>query len=220
MTTTTSQYGSALAEQLRTNGVREREVREIVAQVRAHCEMTGEDPVAAFGQPLDYARTWKPLHWTTWLGRVLAAALGLAGLGALVSALFAAEVGWAEQADVDSGVLFVIVAWAISMVFSWSVGLWFARRRAASLGQAPMGWPSRLLKAVAWCVFAAGVVSLFWWGSLSWAGHGTLFSQPRWLLLAFGVLTLPGLKFWGRPSRNLPAPPNDTFRARVRRFWG
>ena len=220
MTTSTSQYGSALAEQLRINGVREGEVREIVAQVRAHCEMTGEDPVAAFGQPLDYARAWKPLHWTTWLARVLAAALGLAGLGAVMSALFATEVGWAEQTDIDSGVLFVIGSWAIGMVFSWSVGLWFARRRAMSLGRGRGRWPHRLLKAVAWGVSAAAIVALLWWASFSWSDRGTLFSQPRWLLLTFGLLTLPGLRFWGRPSRNLPAPPNDTVRARVRRFWG
>lgn len=48
-----------LAQQLRVNGLKEPKVREVVAQVADHAVATGEDPVVAFGQPIDYAAQWR-----------------------------------------------------------------------------------------------------------------------------------------------------------------
>jgi hypothetical protein len=219
MGTNVVQYDSALAEQLRINGVRERRVREIVAQVHDHCRVTGEDPVEAFGQPLDYARAWRRFHWTTWVLRIGAICLGLAGLVAVMTSVIAADVGWSEPLDVDGGTALMACGWAVAAVVSASLGLWFARRRARSLGQDRATWRVRTVTGAVWCLVAALFVGLFLWASEVWLPSGTLFTQPRWLVLVLGLLTLPGLRFWEPPSRNLPAPPNDTVRARLRRFW-
>ncbi|EAP97328.1 hypothetical protein JNB_17698 [Janibacter sp. HTCC2649] len=213
-------YSKLLAEQLRINGVREREVREIVAQVQDHVLMTGEDPIVAFGQPADYAGTWRPLRWTSWLLRLTTACLGVTGLVALLTALVpAGDIGWTENIDVDTAALAMVAAYVTTAVLGWTVGLWLSRQRSRVLGDPRRQW---LLRALSLLLFVVAVVVVGWlfvWGDDSFLPSGTAFSQPRWLVAAFGILTVPGVYFWNPPTRNMPDQPSSTLRMRVRRWF-
>jgi len=213
-------YSKFLAEQLRINGVREREVREIVAQVQDHVLTTGEDPVVAFGQPADYAGTWRPLRWTSWILRLTAACVGVTGMVALIVALVPGDdVGWTETMDVDAHALVLVAGYVTTAILGWTLGLLLSRQRSRVLGDPRR---QRLFRALALLPFGLAVVAMGWLflrGEGDFIPSGTAFSQPRWLLVAFGVLTVPGVYFWNPPSRNMPDQPTMTFRMKVRRWF-
>jgi hypothetical protein len=224
VTTSRWHYSKALAEQLRVNGVAEGRVREIVAQAEAHTLETGEDPVDAFGQPVEYAAQWQRLSPRRWMGQVL---LGLA-LSVGVMGIFKAVVAdqpWGTRVplttdDVATFVLFVVLL----AVMPWSVDLWLSRRRGAELGESrpQPEWPIRL---AVMCALASVVTMLAWvLGSLS--ARPTLAEVPRWLLLAVGLLGV-GVAFTGGPHPGddwYPRSPlvgdqKESWKTRVRRAF-
>ncbi len=74
-------YSEVLAEQLRLNGMKEEQVREVVAEVQHHVIATQQDPVEAFGQPTDYAMTWIRPRSRRWMMRIMAATAGVTSAG-------------------------------------------------------------------------------------------------------------------------------------------
>ncbi|KGN33015.1 hypothetical protein N802_16035 [Knoellia sinensis KCTC 19936] len=222
MTTDVWTYSKLLAEQLRINGVREFKVREIVAQVQEHHLSTGQDPVEAFGQPVDYARSWRPLRWTSWLIRLVALCAGWAGLMAVFAAILPiTPTAWTQDLDITAASMALGAGWAAGSVLVWTLGFWMSRQRARSLGHPRR---ERLVRAASVLLFVLGavvVVAVFWWGDDSLLHpSGTLFSQPRWLVLLFGLVTVPGLYFWGQPSRSMPSYPHEPLSTKLRRFLG
>lgn len=204
-------YKRALAEQLRVNGVREPRVREIVAQVEAHVDATGEDPVAAFGQPVDYAAQWQPLGVRHWSLQVLASCLVAVGLAGAIPAVMSG-VGWRDEVPVTTDDLHSTLLMVGVLAFiPWTSELWLSRRRASRLGtpSRPVEWPVRVVAALGFGLFAWAVAHL-------WGGTGedtvVVMDAPRWLLVAGGVAAVWGVTQIGRGpgSATLPRPPGDT----------
>ena len=107
-------YSRLLAEQLRGSGMKEPQVREVVAQVQQHVRESGEDPVAAFGQPSVYAREWKRLSPAAWVLRLLGACAAVTSLHAGVLVLFA-DGAWGSEVPIDGGDLFFWLTWIIAL---------------------------------------------------------------------------------------------------------
>lgn len=222
MTASRWHYAKELAEQLRVNGVPEGKVREIVAEVEQHAATTGEDLVAAFGQPVDYAARWQPLAPRRWIGQVLLGAVAALGIAAGIPAVFAGG-EWSRDVAVDQSDLgrFLVVFAVIGLV-PWTVGLTESRRRAAALGNAtiPSVWPYR----VAVPIMVGVVVALAVW-AFDGSAPAVLLEVPRWVLAVVGVVGVSSVLFMG-PSPNsagqLPdrpwAPPHS-WRTRVRRAF-
>ena len=214
-------YSKLLAEQLRINGVREHEVREIVAQVQEHTASTRQDPVEAFGQPADYAASWHPLRASSWLLRLVGVCVGWAGLAAIITSLLPDEhAGWGDDVDITASPVSMVVGWTTATILAWTVGFWLSRQRARALGDPRRQRLVRATNVTLFLLAAGSVVALFWWADDSFLPSGTLFSLPRWLVLAVGLLTLPGLFLWGSPNRAMPAPPRSSWTTRVRRSFG
>lgn len=222
MTTSRWHYAKELAEQLRINGVPEARVREIVAEVDQHATTTGEDLVATFGQPVEYAAQWRTLSPTRWVAQVLLGAIPALGVASGVKAMFA-EGAWSSAVVVDRSDLtgFLVIFTVVALV-PWTVGLMESRRRAAALGHAtvPPVWPYRVAVPVALGV----LVALVTW-AVDGSGEVRLLEVPRWVLAAAGVVGFSSVLFLG-PSPNsasqLPdrpwAPPHS-WRTRVRRAF-
>lgn len=220
MATDLQTYSRALAEQLRINGMQERRVSEVVAQVQEHVMVTGESPLEAFGQPVEYARQWKALTWGTWLRRLGGAAVGVTGLLLVLQALFA-EGSWTSVVTFDSDDLTRWVLWvAIMAVVPWTLDLWLTRRRASNLGHTtqPADWLVRT--GVIAAIIAIGLAVTVE-GSVDGGRHWTLLEAPRWVCALLGVVGLPGMAYFGTSSnRSLPEPPGPvSWKTRVRRAF-
>ena len=50
-------------------------MREIIVEVQGHLATTNEDPVATFGQAVDYAAQWARLSPRHWISQVLLGAI-------------------------------------------------------------------------------------------------------------------------------------------------
>ncbi|WP_353951010.1 hypothetical protein V6K52_15395 [Knoellia sp. S7-12] len=223
MSTSRLDYIRELSEQLRINGAPEAEVRDIVAQVEDHVAATGEDPVSAFGQPVDYARQWRPLSRRRWAGQVLLWTLPAAGVASGVTALLA-EQRWGESVPLNgSDVARFVTIFCVVGLMPWTVGLFESRRRASRLGESTRLSPWPLRFAVIG-VFAV-VVGLLAWAMEAWGASSVLAEVPRWLLAVLGVVGL-GAGFLTGPSPNssghAPAPPwapREAWKTRVRRAF-
>lgn len=225
MPTSRWHYITELSEQLRINGAPESEVRDIVAQVEDHIKATGEDPVEAFGQPVDYAAQWQRLTPRHWLTQVAIGALAAVGVLAGVKAILADQ-SWGGGVPISREDLVRLGVWACLLgVLPWTTGLLESRRRATRLGDSsiPSAWPLRI----------AGVVGL---GALAFTASVLLgatgessivFHLPKWFLAAVGVLGVVTSLSLGGPAPNSastpPRPPNTppvSLRSRLRRaFW-
>lgn len=222
MPTSMWHYTRALAEQLRVNGVPEPRVREIVAQVEAHVEATGEDPVAAFGQPVDYAVSWQRLSTRRWGWQILKGAAVALGAGAVLKVVVAGG-SWGGGVPVTGDdVATVAVMVAIVAVMPWTVELWLSRRRAGRLGESssPTDWPYRLAGGYALILTLAFGTRLLFESATQ-----TVLTLPRWLLLAGGLAGVAMSLFDTRVPGNAtqPRPPwagRETWLARVRRVLG
>ena len=92
-------YSEVLAEQLRLNGMKEEQVREVVTEVQHHVLATQQDPVEAFGQPTDYAMTWIRPRSRRWMMRIMAATAGVTSVVALANGLGPGP--WSGPVDID-----------------------------------------------------------------------------------------------------------------------
>jgi hypothetical protein len=198
-------YCTDLADQLRLNGIREQKVAEIVAQVADHVVATGQDPVEAFSTPVHYAREWRQLHWYSWLTRLLAACAGTIGAWALIISLTSGEVGWAEDLHIDRMTIQWGLGFVPAVVLIWTAGLWPRLRERfhpGFEGRASMPF-------VAWVVLGMILAALLW-GAISLLPQtGAVFSQPRWLVAAVGLVATPGLYFYFLPQTGLPRRPTS-----------
>lgn len=208
MPTDLNVYCGLLAQQLRANGVKEPKVREVVAQVADHAVATGEDPVLAFGQPIDYAAQWRSPSVRTWLWRFLLQVLAVNGVMAGIPAI-AAEEGWLDEVPISNGwimnwtVMIVIVALVPS-----TVELWLGRRRAANVGARP--------RVPHWVLVGVGIIA---WSTVAWfalrtfVGTGdyeVVFAAPRWLLGVIGLVGVAAfLRVPWRRDDSLPARPRS-----------
>lgn len=218
-------YNKALAEQLRINGVKESEVRDIVAQVDGHLAATGEDPVEAFGQPVAYAARWGKLTVTR---RLIQMGLGMfvgAGIWCGVRAGFA-NVGWGSGVTFTGSDLVLPTAWMFVFgIRPWTVDLFIARRRASRVNEPTRltEWPFVLGLAVA---FGLVVGVAYWLVAGDMSVDHVLFRAPRWLLLVLGLATFPAFYFMG-PTPGMASYPRapvslagkDSWRSRVRRAF-
>ena len=223
MSTSRWHYARSLSEQLRVNGVPETKVREIVAQVEAHIKATGEDPVEAFGQPVDYAAEWQPLGPRRWFTQLLLGVVLAAGVLAIVKVV-TSEQGWFQGVPLDTRDLphFGLFVGLLA-VMPWTIDLWLSRRRGSRLGESerPTEWP---FKWAALIVLVAVVTSVA--GFLGEPAGRVLFTVSRWLLLVLGLATLPILLFGGpHPGMDShPRAPGESgdespWRTRVRRAF-
>lgn len=98
MMTLDRKYRDELLLALRLRDISGARVGEVLAEVEAHVAETGEDPVAAFGPPKEYAakvaaqldtRTGKPSKLRTVAGALTVGVLAYVGAGMLVSGLTA-----------------------------------------------------------------------------------------------------------------------------------
>lgn len=222
MTTTFSEYSRLLAEQLRLNGMKEPDVREVVAQVWSHVRATGEDPVEAFGQPVEYAAQWEKLSSRRWVIQVLLGAMFALGIVCGVKA-FVADTGWGGNVPLRGSDAIRFVMWfCILGLIPWTAGLMESRRRAARWGLPPRStWPLRIAVALAAGV-TFGVVA---WAVDEWAREAVLLQVPRWLLVVLSVAGV-GAGFIMGPAPNsaahpvgTPWAPKDGWRTRVRRAF-
>ncbi|WP_156969813.1 hypothetical protein [Knoellia subterranea] len=201
----------------------EPKVREIVAQVEAHTRMTGEDPVEAFGQPVDYAAQWQPLSGRHLLTQFLLGVVLAAGIMGVIKAV-SVDRAWADPTPVtfdDLPTFGVFVA--LLGVLPWTVDLFLSRRRASRLGQSAPGleWPLRWAAILGIGAAVSGAVWI-----LGEPSDGTLFMAPRWLLLALGLATLPILFLAGphpgmdsHPRPPGPAGHEPSWKSRMRRTF-
>lgn len=213
--TAAAAYAAVLAEQLRQTGMREEQVRVVVADVLDHVHATQEDPVTAFGQPADYAAQWaRPLGPGRIGLRVLAAALGSAGFFAMVFGVLGGG-DWTRDVDIDGGDVTVAGGVAlITSVLPWTVDLWLSRRAARRFGTG-RDVPTTLVRVVAAMGFLGGLVLVG--ERLGWMSSDVpVFSVPRWALAAGGVLAAP-LLFVVREPRS-PSLPRDPGRPAT--GWG
>lgn len=217
MSTDLSEYSRVLAEQLRLNGMKEEQVREVVAEVQHHVIATQQDPVEAFGQPTDYAMTWIRPKSGRWVMRIAAATAGVTGLLALTKGLGPGP--WSGRVDIDwSSVILWLTMVVCVGVMPWTVEVWLARRRGQRVGT-PEGVPVwGMLVAIA--LSTAAVI----WGIASMLTDegGVLFSAPKWVLVLIGFVCLPGLAFIGsHRNASLPADPGTpvTWKTRLRRAF-
>lgn len=220
MSTSQWYYSQALAEQLRINGVSEWKVREIVAQVESHVASTGEDPVDAFGQPVEYAAQWQPLSPLGWVRRVAFGGVVSVGVFCLVMAVvkggpWTSVVPIRVSDAVALAILFVVLA-----IQPWTSELWLSRRRAAVLGESrpPSELPVRIASSA---VAFLGVMAFAWFSEGS---EATILQVTRWHLLAAGLvgvsLMVVAPTHPGDPARPVDAPwalPR-TWRTRWRRL--
>lgn len=223
MTTSRWHYAKELAEQLRINGVPEARVREIVAEVDQHATTTGEDLVATFGQPVEYAARWQPLAPRRWTRQVLLGAATALGVGCTVKA-FVADQTWTGGVPVTAlDMVQLLVIFVVVALVPWTVGLVESRRRAATLGESRPAsfWPMR-----AAAVAGVGVaVALLTWAVDTWASPTALVQVPRWWFVPLAVVGLvvgslagPTPDTAGRlPDRPWAPPPS--WRTRVRRAF-
>lgn len=219
MTTDLREYSTSLAEQLRLNGMKEEQVREVVAEVQAHVVSTQEDPLTAFGQPADYARSWidPPPH--RWALRMAGGILGVTGMVILPHAIFGGVQGTAGAVEFTGAAVMLWAIWVLGLaVVPWSLQVWWTRRRGQRVGQRKGPSP-----------VTVGLIAILVITVLAWAVvprlidiDGVAFTSPRWVVMAIGLCCLPGFAVVGRPSSDaLPGPPGpDTWKSRLRRaFW-
>ena len=83
-------YAAELTEALEFRDVPDEAIQEIVREVNSHVVDSGEDPVAAFGRPSDYADNFAPTFRKVWFWTLIAASVTLASSGAyfLISGVF------------------------------------------------------------------------------------------------------------------------------------
>jgi hypothetical protein len=224
MSTSRLHYVRELTEQLRINGLPEVRVREIVGEVEGHLAATREDPVATFGQPVDYAAQWVRLSPWRWASKIALGAVAALGISAGVKALFADQSWTGGVAIVESDLLRFFVAFCVVGVLPWSVGLRESRLRASRLGESviPSLWPVKIA-AVATMTLIAGVLA---WIVDDRANAAALLELPRWVLGALAVAGLCVVPFMG-PSPNsagdapnAPGSQDSSWRTRARRWLG
>lgn len=223
MTASRWHYVKELSEQLRVNGVPEQRVRDIVAEVEGHVAATGEDPVVAFGQPVDYAAHWSRLSPRRWLAQLCLAAVVAVGIAAGVRAVFA-DARWGGLVAIrpEDAVQFVMM-FCVLGVLPWTVGLRESRQRASRLGEStiPSAWPLRLAGAL---VLGVVITTLAWLADER-AGAVVLISVPRWCLAALAAVgILVGFLMGPTPNSagQRPTPPGERarpWRMRVRRAF-
>lgn len=212
------EYSKVLAEQLRLNGMKEKQVQEVVAEVQQHVHDTQQDPVEAFGQPTDYAVTWMAPRASRRILRILAAVAGVTSILTLLRGL-TAQKSWTGKVEIDAFDISLWLVWVVALaVLPWTVEVWLARRRGQRVGS-PGGAPLGVLLAG----ISALVLAVIWAGATMVMGDGgALFSTPRWSLVLIGILCLPGVMFIGS-QRNaaLPKGPGTpvTWKTRVRRAF-
>lgn len=219
MTTDLREYSTSLAEQLRLNGMKEEQVREVVAEVQAHVVATQEGPLTAFGQPADYARTWIDPPLRRWILRMVGGVVGVTGIVTLQHGIFGGAQDTAGTVAFTGDDAMLWVVWVLGLaVVPWSLQVWWTRRHGQRLGQ------RRSLSPLALGMGALVVITVLAWvvvPRLVAIDH-VVFTSPRWLVLAIGLCCLPGFGLIGRPSSDaLPGPPGpDTWKSRLRRaFW-
>ncbi|PRY60080.1 hypothetical protein BCF74_10824 [Knoellia remsis] len=217
-----SDYGSVLADQLRLNGMPEAKVREVVAEVEDHVATTGQDPVEAFGQPVDYAAQWQPFSWRHGLTQ-MAVGIGVAAAGGSVfAAVFTGvlEPGpWTNPVLLNSTTLLLFGLLALNLgVIPWTLMALAVRREGRWLGtgRPKYDWTLRLGGGV-----LAGVgFGLFVWWAGSW-DVGSVHGPPRWLTLVAGLLLAPlALRLGPKPGdRRRPSPPGIPPQPWWRQAW-
>lgn len=227
MSATLWDYSKLLAEQLRFSGVREAEVRDIVAEVQDHVLATGEEPLEAFGTPVEYAQSWRPLSWRFLLLRVLAASVGVVGLWSVLASLLPeSPVGWSDRLILDSQWMTTVASWVLAgALIPWTIGIWSSRQRARRLSRRGGRRAIGVLELGFMAVLVLGLAGagLLGWGDDSPVPSDLSVSAPRWLVLVGGLAMVPMLRFFGWPSRELPARPgraSSGWMLRLRRLVG
>lgn len=213
------EYCRVLASQLRLARLPEARVRVVVQDVLAHVEATGEDPVEAFGQPTDYAAQWaRPPGVLRVLGLMVATAVAFPGVW-LVFAAVTSPVPWGGAVPVTPFLVAMVAGTAVAgAVQPWTVGLWLERRagRRVGRGRSPL---DAVVTVLTWAVLVVLTLVVVQRVLGPDGDARTLFSLPRWVLLAVGlggmalsfVLPSPG-------AQTMPRSPADhrSWWARVR----
>lgn len=168
---------------LRLRGVDGRKIGDTLAQVEAHCDDAGQEPLEAFGEPAGYAASLRfaPAAPEGWTLTVILPALGLM-LG--VNLVLGAALSWSGGVAVTVGLLASMVVFAVMIVVLVVLLKPIILRRAA---------------AVAW--FAGGIVAMV---VLPLSFRHEVLRLPSWLAMILGVaLAVVGVL----AIRRIPADP-------------
>lgn len=171
-------------------------------------EVTGEDPLEAFGPPDEYARMWRP-RWYHRPARLLGAFAGALSLPALIVAFSPDDprTGWRDDVGITASLLAMSWGWIVLAVLTWTLGPSVSRMRSRRLAA---GHDTRTTDRYLLLVVIGSLIVVL---SLSWfvvgAAYGSrevLFSAPRWVVAAFGLVAVPGwaLVFANSSVPNLP----------------
>lgn len=197
-------YSRLLAQELRTAGVAERQVQEVVGEVRDHVTATGDDPTEAFGTPAAYAAQWgRPIGWRRWAVGLLMTSAGAVGVAALVVVGVEAVLGEASQVRLAD---LIITALMLMPALSWmplTVDLWVGRQAARGRPVSRLPWA--LLALVPMVAVVMGVTYLAGDPAADRDSSATL---PWTVVVVLGVLLAPMLVFAPRVGqRTLPDEP-------------
>ncbi|GAA2338773.1 hypothetical protein GCM10009854_13880 [Saccharopolyspora halophila] len=178
-------YRQDLLVALRLHEISGERVGEVLAEVEAHVDETGEDPVEAFGTPREYARqvaaqldpdTGKPSAVWTLGAALLVGALTLLGVTLLADGIGAVgEVSYTMRDLVTTLVVLVLAGGGVLAIFrAYASGM----RRAGMIG---IGVTALLL------ITATEVL-----GDLLLDDRTALLVVPRWFAIAAGAVLLLG----------------------------
>lgn len=179
-------YRQDLLVALRLHEISGERVGEVIAEVEAHVEETGEDPVEAFGTPREYARqvaaqldpvTGKPSAAWTLGASLLVGALTLLGVTLLSDGIVAGsgEVAYTMRDLVTTLAVLVLAGGGVLAIFrAYASGV----TRAGVIG---IGVTAFLL------IIATAIL-----GDLLLDDQAALMVVPRWLAIAAGAVLLLG----------------------------
>lgn len=198
-------YLGLLADAVRARGGRERQVREVVGEVRGHCLQTGDEPVEAFGLPEKYASArFRPLSPVSVVGRISAGAAGALGIVALVAAIVPQGDGGeatVTTSDLVMGAMMlnvlVLVPWVVYGVERTVLPRW--------LGTRPTSRWLWIVRAAVLTALSAGILAVIVNLDPA-AGDRTLLAGPRWVFLGVACLVAPLLLLAAPSARRVPAP--------------
>lgn len=186
MMTLDRKYRDELTLALRLYDISGVRVGEVLAEVESHVAETGEDPVAAFGTPKEYAakvaeqldeRTGKPSMLQNTVGALAVGALGYGGLTLLIDGLRA-------DGDTIPVTAATVVSAAIYIVLM-TVGIILLFRAATAL-----------VKAKVWGVIGGAILAAAIAGILLTKAfiddQAPLIELAPWLAITLGVAALAG----------------------------
>ncbi|GLW11976.1 hypothetical protein Misp01_71040 [Microtetraspora sp. NBRC 13810] len=186
MTVLDRKYRDDLRVALRLRDISGARVGEVLAEVEAHVAETGEDPVAAFGSPKEYAakvsaqldvKTGKPSRLQKLTGTLITGLLTYVGLTLLLDGLSADRPGVpVTPAYLISTVVFL----ALSVP---AVMLSFRAAVALSGG--------RVCGVLAACALAGAMAVAIFPNSL-FDGETVLFEVSRWVAVGLGAAAVAG----------------------------